>query len=61
MNAKKLRDMREKKGFSQTELARLVKMDRSYLNKMENGKLTPSVSLLGKIAKVLDCSIRDFF
>jgi len=57
----KLRQFREKKQISQAELARRLGVDRSTINKIENGKTKPSIALLERIAAELDVSIRDFF
>lgn len=53
--------LRKKQNLTQTDLAKRVGMDRSYLNKIEQGKLIPSLKLLRNIAEELNAPIRDFF
>lgn len=57
-NIKKYRMM---KGLSQTELAKELESDRSYINQIENGKVTPSLALLERIAAALGRNLKDFF
>jgi putative transcriptional regulator len=59
--SEKLRTIRKKNGLTQAELARRVGVSRSYINKIENGEAKPSLSLLERIASILDVSIKDFF
>lgn len=57
----KVRQFREQKKLSQAELARRLGVDRSTINKIENGKTKPSLSLLERIAVELNVSVKDFF
>ncbi len=59
--ANKISYYMEMKGISQSELARKLKIDRSHLNRVINGKSRPSTALLERIAAILDCSVKDFF
>ncbi|WP_077622046.1 helix-turn-helix domain-containing protein [Sediminibacillus massiliensis] len=62
MDGNKIKQIRIAKGISQTELAKMIKSDRSYLNKVENNKQkNPGTKYLARIAAALDCSISDFF
>jgi DNA-binding XRE family transcriptional regulator len=61
MKHEKIREYRMRKGWSQTKLAQELKIDRSYINQIENGKVTPSIALLERIANILDCNLKDFF
>lgn len=54
-------DIRKKNGLTQVQLAERVGMDRSYLNKIERGKVIPSISLLKKVALELKVQVKDFF
>lgn len=47
--------------MEQKELAEKAKVDLSWLNKVENGKATPSLALLQRLADVLDVEVKDFF
>ncbi|MCM3619201.1 helix-turn-helix transcriptional regulator [Sutcliffiella horikoshii] len=61
MNVNVIAQHRKKQNISQTDFARKVGMDRSYLNKIEQGKLIPSIKLLKIIAEELKVPVRDFF
>ena len=45
--------------MSQQELANKIGVTSAAVCQYETGKRTPSVELLKKIAKVLDCSVED--
>jgi putative transcriptional regulator len=60
MKLDKIREYRMKKCLSQTELANLLGIDRSYLSQIENGK-QPSLKLLERIAETLGRNLKDFF
>lgn len=49
----RLREMREKRGLTQRELARLCSMGENQINKYENGGGEPSISNLKLIAQEL--------
>lgn len=61
MSHQKLKALREAKGITQTELANRLKIDRTHLNKVENGAVKPSLALLERIAAELEVSVKDFF
>jgi transcriptional regulator with XRE-family HTH domain len=48
-----IRKLRERKGYSQQELADTCNMELSQINRIELGKINTSVSVLFKIAEVL--------
>ena len=54
-----LRDLRERRGTSQSELARRTGSPRTYLIALEQGRHEPSVDLLGRIATALGYELRD--
>jgi len=56
---KKLKDIREKAGLSQTALAERSGISRSTINKIENGKKDVPVKQLGELADALGCSSAD--
>jgi transcriptional regulator with XRE-family HTH domain len=43
-----LRNIREKKGYSQDELAEIMNINRSTISKIENGKFNLSLDYLSK-------------
>jgi putative transcriptional regulator len=46
--------LREKKGWSQSDLARACSKDRQAIEKLENGKVNPTLYSLYEIAKALE-------
>jgi putative transcriptional regulator len=61
MDGKKIKRQRVLNDLTQTELAKLLGIDRGYLSSIENNKANPSLTLLTRIAETLKCSIKDFF
>ena len=57
----KIQEFREEKGYTQKQLAELLKISENYLNKIERGKRIPSLKLAVIIAKLLDCTLNDLF
>jgi len=49
-----LKEMREKKGYSQDELAEIMNVNRSTISKIENGKFNLSIDYLSKFSWFLD-------
>ncbi|MFP7297447.1 helix-turn-helix domain-containing protein [Neobacillus niacini] len=58
MIAKRLKNLREQKGYSISELAALANVSKSYLSYIErNLNKNPSIHFLKKVSKPLDSSI----
>lgn len=57
MIGKQIRLFREKKGFSQEELAKIMEVNCVTISKMETGKFAISIDYLVKFAWCLDFSI----
>ena len=59
----RVREMRQKKGISQAELADRIDVSRGFIGAVENPnqRAKYNISILNEIEKVMDCSIRDFF
>lgn len=53
-----LKEMREKKGYSQDELAEAMNVNRSTISKIENGKFNLSVDYLSKFSWFLDFELK---
>lgn len=53
----KIRAFREKKGFSQDELAEIMDVHRSTISKVETGKFAITIDYLVKFAWYLDFNI----
>jgi transcriptional regulator with XRE-family HTH domain len=51
--------LREKAGYSQTELALRCDKDRQSLNRLEKGRINPSVYYLLQIAEELKIPVKD--
>jgi len=58
---KRVVQLREEKGWSQADLARACKKDRQALEKIENGKVNPTVYTLYEIAQVLEVPLYELF
>lgn len=54
---KQIRAFREKKGFSQDDLAEIMEVNRSTISKVETGKFAISIDYLVKFAWYLDFDI----
>lgn len=57
--AKRLKEMRKKKGITQTELAEKCMFAKSVVSLMESQKIIPSIYTVNFIAKKLNCEIYD--
>lgn len=57
----KLKHARLLKGHTLRELAGIIGCSESMLSKLENEKLTPSISFLHRLASALDTSIAELF
>lgn len=54
-----LKIMRIRKGMKQTELANKVGVSQNSLSLYETGKRFPRRMILERLAKILECDIRD--
>ena len=57
--AKRLKEMRKKRGITQTELAEKCMFANPVVSLMESQKIIPSLGTVNFIAKKLDCTIYD--
>lgn len=57
---KKIRQIREKKGITQEQLALDAGLNRAYIGYIERAERNPSTETLVKIAKALKISPKDF-
>ncbi|WP_422445275.1 helix-turn-helix transcriptional regulator [Thermoanaerobacterium sp. DL9XJH110] len=55
----RIKETRESVGLTQKELANTVGVSREYISALENGRYSPSLNLLKKIAKTLNVSVKD--
>ena len=56
-----LKQFRNDLNLSQEELANKTGVSRQTINSIEKGKLDPSLSLVLKLLKVLECSLNELF
>ena len=52
-------ELRTQKGWSQSDLARACEKDRQAIEKLENGKVNPTVYSLWEIAISLGVKVKD--
>ena len=57
----RIRQLRERKGVSLRELARLSGVGAATLSRIESGEANPRLSTLLRLADVLDVSVTDLF
>ena len=57
----RIKELREKKGLTQFQLAEILNMESSNLSKIERGIQIPKEESLEKIAKAFQISIKDLF
>lgn len=57
----RIKQLREKKGMSQKDLAFESDLDRSYIASVENGQRNISIVNITKIATALKVSLKEFF
>ena len=56
---KRLINLRSKKGWSQSDFARACNKDRQAIEKLENGRVNPTIYSLYEIAVVLETSLSE--
>ena len=61
MMNEKMREARQQKGISQTELAKLFGVSSQTVNMIENGDYNPTIALCLKLCKALDKTLNDLF
>lgn len=57
----KVKEYREKFGYSQGQLAELANVLRQTINSLETGKYNPSIFLAYKLSKTFHVSIEELF
>ena len=58
---KRVKDLRNKLGISQEELADIAQLDRTYITSVECGRRNISIVNIEKLAKALKVSLSEFF
>jgi len=54
-----LKRIRTKKGISQGDIGRELKVSRGFVSTIENGKTNPTLSTITKLAKALNVSTNE--
>ncbi|MDF2911519.1 MAG: transcriptional regulator [Sporolactobacillus laevolacticus] len=57
----KVKEYREKFGFTQGQLAKIVDVSRQTVNSLETGKYNPSIFLAHKLARTFHVAIEELF
>ena len=57
----RIRQLRESRGMTQSQLQMRSKVSRSYLSRIESGQMTPSLGTLEKISEALNVGLNRFF
>lgn len=58
---KRVKELRNKIGISQEELADIAHLDRTYITSVEGGKRNISIVNIEKISKALNIPLKEFF
>lgn len=61
MLGRRIREIRIQKGLSQRDLARRTGIFSSYISRIENGHIVPSLETLEKLAQALETPLYKFF
>lgn len=56
-----IRELRKKKGISQTKLSKVVKITKQQLSLYETANNLPPLDVVIILAKALDCSVADIY
>src|SRR6202165_3771012 len=59
--AQRIRQLRESRAMTQSQLQSRSKVSRSYLSRIESGQMTPSLGTLEKISEALNVGLNRFF
>lgn len=58
---RKIQKIRKSLSYSQEELADLVKISRTHMGHIEQGRKSPSLEVMEKLARVLKVPLSDLF
>lgn len=59
--AKELRSLRHRKGITQEKLAFLAGLHPTYISMLENGRKSPTIDALERIARALEANLSSIF
>lgn len=55
----KVEELRRKKRWSQSKLSIISGVSRTYISEIESGKYNPTIDIVCKLAKALNCKLDD--
>jgi transcriptional regulator with XRE-family HTH domain len=58
---RRLSDLREKRGLSQTQLADMAEIGRAHLSQIENGAVAARIDTLYAISQALEMTLEEMF
>jgi transcriptional regulator with XRE-family HTH domain len=58
---RRLCELREKRGLSQTQLADMAEIERAHLSQIENGAVAARIDTLYAISKALEMTLEEMF
>jgi transcriptional regulator with XRE-family HTH domain len=58
---RRVRELRERRGWSQEQLAAQCGLHRTYVGGIERGERNPALLNIGRIAEALGIEVRDLF
>jgi transcriptional regulator with XRE-family HTH domain len=58
---RRLSELREKRGLSQTQLADMAEIGRAHLSQIENGAVAARIDTLYAIARALEMTLEEMF
>lgn len=58
---KRIQKRRKELGITQEELAEMVHLSRTHMGHIEQGRRSPSLEVINRIAKALKTSPKEFF
>jgi transcriptional regulator with XRE-family HTH domain len=58
---RRLSELREKRGLSQTQLADMAEVGRAHLSQIENGAVAARIDTLYGLAKALELTLEELF
>lgn len=58
---RRIKEVRQMRGFSQEELAERMDVNAKYLSSVERGRENPTLDLLARLARALEVDLVDLF
>ncbi len=58
---KKVQKLRKNLGYTQEELAEKINISRTHMGHIEQGRKSPSIKIMDKLAKSLKVKVSDLF